>query len=100
MGFGPTDLNRVRGALREFDLFHEHPAVRALIKWLEECTAPQASIVIDFCGFARTVREIAELRGIHHQTVTRRFYAGLCCYCKMMGWPSLTAAQFEKLERG
>ncbi len=99
MGYGSNDLNRVRGTLHDAALAKEHPAVRALLSWLEICPIHKAQIVLDIGVFEKTVRDVAEVRAIHRETVTSRFYGGLIAYCKMMGWPSYTMAEYRKMKK-
>jgi hypothetical protein len=96
-GFGSNDLNRVRGTLHDIDLESEHPSVKALIKWLNTCPDHKANIVIDIAVFSKSVRDIAQSRAIHPETVTFRFYGGLTEYCKIMGWPSYTMAEHRRM---
>jgi hypothetical protein len=99
MGYGSTDHARVRGTISASDEQVDHPAVKALIAWLKDCPAGFTNITIDIACDAKLPSQAAELRAMTVREVTRHFYAGLCWYCKMMGWPALTKREFDKLSQ-
>jgi hypothetical protein len=89
MGYATIDPARSRGQnhMGPEAIMRMQELLGYLNTWQRECHRPWRKAVISFILYTgMTVKEIAELEGMHRTTLTDHYRRGLNDYCKQRGW--------------